>query len=220
MPQSPDYRVDEEYFRNRFDREPWIFTWLRQQQYSDFWRKESLKFKTPLEVPAYLIGGLLDGYRDFVLEVSATSKAPVIAEIGPWNHASPEYGCPDPTTSGGKRPCAGGTTGSKAWTTGYWTNPAAEWHSCAPATRRPRDLATIPGYWRCGKQWPVEGGNSRRLYPQTARQLVLIHRPRKAVSRTCATEPAREWLPADGGANRQATWPPTTPTSLVSTLPL
>jgi len=124
MPQNPVYRIDEGYFQNRFDREPWIFTWLRQQQDSDFWRKESLKFKTPLEVPAYLIGGLLDGYRDFVMEVSETSKAPTIAEIGPWNHAWLEYGEPAPTTNGGRRHCAGGITGSQASTTGFWTNPA------------------------------------------------------------------------------------------------
>ena len=66
MPQSPHYRIDEEYFRNRFDREPWIFTWLRQQQDGDFWRKELVGLKAPLEVPAYLIGGLarrLPGFR-------------------------------------------------------------------------------------------------------------------------------------------------------------
>ncbi|WJJ94996.1 CocE/NonD family hydrolase [Neopusillimonas aromaticivorans] len=96
MPQSPDYRIDEAYFQNRFDKEPWLFTWLRQQKDGDFWRKESVKFKAPLEVPAYLIGGLLDGYRDFVMEVSQSTKAPFIAEIGPWNHAWPEYGEPGP----------------------------------------------------------------------------------------------------------------------------
>jgi len=37
----------------------------------------------------------------------------------------------------------------------------------APTT----DLATIPGYWRCDKQWPVGGSTIRRLYPQTTQQL-------------------------------------------------
>ena len=32
------YRIDEAYFQNRFDQEPWLFTWLRQQQDGDFWR--------------------------------------------------------------------------------------------------------------------------------------------------------------------------------------
>src|SRR5690606_16101487 len=37
----------------------------------------------------------------------------------------------------------------------------------APAT----DLDTIPGYWRCGRQWPVSGSSTRRFYPQTRQQL-------------------------------------------------
>ena len=36
LPRSPDYAVDEAYFSQRFDREPWLFTWLRQQQDGDF----------------------------------------------------------------------------------------------------------------------------------------------------------------------------------------
>ena len=170
MPQSPGYRIDEEYFRNRFDREPWIFTWLRQQQDGDFWRKESLKFKTPLEVPVYLIGGLLDGYRDFVTEVSETAKAPVIAEIGPWNHAWPEYGVPGPNYEWRAKALRWWDHWLKGIDNGILDEPgrtAFMRTGHAPAT----DLATLPGYWRCDGQWPVDGSSTRRLYPQTKRQL-------------------------------------------------
>ena len=181
MPQSPAYRIDEEYFRNRFDREPWIFTWLRQQQDGDFWRKESLKFKTPLEVPAYLIGGLLDGYRDFVMEVSATSKAPVIAEIGPWNHAWPEYGVPGPNYEWREKAVRWWDYWLKGIDNGILDESSRRMAFMrtghAPAT----DLTTIPGYWRCGKQWPVEGSSTRRLYPQTGRQLVDTPSPQSVV---------------------------------------
>lgn len=64
-------------------------------------------------MPAYVIGGLLDGYRDFVLDVVQTAKAPVIADIGPWNHAWPEYDSLAPIRMAAKKPCAGGTTGSR-----------------------------------------------------------------------------------------------------------
>lgn len=181
MPQSPGYRIDEDYFRNRFDREPWIFTWLRQQQDGDFWRKESLKFKTPLEVPAYLIGGLLDGYRDFVMEVSETSKAPTIAEIGPWNHAWPEYGVPGPNYEWREKAVRWWDYWLKGIDNGILDESSRRMAFMrtghAPAT----DLATIPGYWRCSKQWPVEGGTIRRLYPQTARQLVGTPSPQGGV---------------------------------------
>ncbi|MGB3291132.1 MAG: CocE/NonD family hydrolase [Burkholderiaceae bacterium] len=170
MPQSPGYRIDDEYFRNRFDREPWIFTWLRQQQDGDFWRKESLKFKTPLEVPAYLIGGLLDGYRDFVTEISSSSKAPVIAEIGPWNHAWPEYGAPGPNYEWREKALRWWDYWLKGIDNGALDQPgrmAFMRTGHPPAT----DLDTIPGYWRCGKQWPEAGATTRRLYPQARQQL-------------------------------------------------
>ena len=170
MPQSPDYRIDENYFNNRFDKEPWLFTWLRQQQDGDFWRKESVKFKEPLEVPAYLIGGLLDGYRDFVMEVSHTAKAPVIAEIGPWNHAWPEYGVPGPNYEWRQKALRwwdywlkgidNGILNEPRWTTFMRTGHA-------PAT----DLATVPGFWRCHRQWPLDGSSTQRLYPHAAQKL-------------------------------------------------
>lgn len=170
MPQSPDYRIDEDYFQNRFDREPWIFTWLRQQQDGEFWRKESLKFKTPLEVPAYLIGGLLDGYRDFVMDVGRTSKAPVIAEIGPWNHAWPEYGVPGPNYEWRQKAVRWWDYWLKGIDNGILDEP--RWMAFMRTGHPPAtNLAAVPGYWRCDKQLPLEGGPTQRLYPQIAQQL-------------------------------------------------
>lgn len=170
MPQSPGYRIDDAYFENRFDKEPWIFTWLRQQQDGDFWRKESLKFKTPLEVPAYLIGGLLDGYRDFAIDVSQTSKAPVIVEIGPWNHAWPEYGVPGPNYEWRQKALRWWDYWLKGIDNGIldeprWTVFMRSGHP--PAT----DLDSVPGYWRCNNQSPLNSSTPQRLYPQTVQLL-------------------------------------------------
>ena len=170
MPQSPDYRIDENYFRNRFDREPWIFTWLRQQQDGNFWRKESVKFKAPLEVPAYLIGGLLDGYRDFVAEVAQTSKAPVIADMGPWNHAWPEYGVPGPNYEWRQKAVRWWDYWLKGKDNGILEEP--RWTAFMRTGHPPAtDLETVPGYWRCDQQWPWNSSTGQRLYPQTAQQL-------------------------------------------------
>lgn len=170
MPQSPDYRIDETYFQNRFDREPWIFTWLRQQQDGEFWRKESVAFKEPLEVPAYLIGGLLDGYRDFALDVSQTAKAPVIVEIGPWNHAWPEYGVPGPNYEWRQKALRWWDYWLKGIENGVLEDPrrmAFMRTGHAPAT----DMETVPGYWRCDAQWPLEGSSTQRLYPRAGKYL-------------------------------------------------
>lgn len=170
MPQSPDYRIDDTYFKNRFDREPWLFTWMREQQDSTFWRKESVQHKGPLEVPAYLIGGLLDGYRDFVTHVSQNATAPVIAEIGPWNHAWPEYGTPGPNYEWRQKALRWWDHWLKGADNGILDEPrrmAFMRTGHPPAT----DLDTIPGYWRCDTQWPVDGSHIRRLYPQAGKQL-------------------------------------------------
>ena len=192
MPQSPDYRIDEAYFQNRFDQEPWLFTWLRQQQDGEFWRKESTQLKPPLEVPAYLIGGLLDGYRDFVMDVSRTAKAPVMAEIGPWNHAWPEYGEPGPNYEWRQRALRWWDHWLKDIDNGIlkeprWTVFMRTGHP--PAT----DLPVVPGYWRCDQQGP-NSSTPQRFYPQTAQQL----------GRTASTQEAVQTLPYRAGAGMAA----------------
>lgn len=170
MPQSPDYRIDDTYFQNRFDREPWIFTWMREQQDGNFWRQESIKFKAPLEVPVYLIGGLLDGYRDFVLEVAQTAKAPVIAEIGPWNHAWPEYGVPGPNYEWRQKAIRWWDYWLKGIDNGVLDEP--RWMAFMRTGHPPAtDLEQIPGYWRCDKQLPSAQPTGQRLYPQAAKKL-------------------------------------------------
>lgn len=97
LPRSPDYRLDAEYFRDRFNREPWFLRYKREQKDGPFWRKESLLGQYErLKVPAFLIGGLLDGYRDTLAHALDFSAGPVFALLGPWNHAWPNNGdvCP------------------------------------------------------------------------------------------------------------------------------
>lgn len=90
LPMSPGYNLDEAYFRNRFEAEPWIFAYKERQRDGAFWRSKSLRYQKPLEIPAFLIGGLLDGYRDSVPRLLERSKAPVKALLGPWNHSWPD----------------------------------------------------------------------------------------------------------------------------------
>lgn len=96
--QSPDYKVDEEYFNNRFDREPWLFETLRNGVNNSFWSQGSLigQYKK-LNVPVYLIGGLLDGYRDTLPHLLENADVPIRAVLGPWPHAWPDSASPGPT---------------------------------------------------------------------------------------------------------------------------
>lgn len=98
MPRSPDYVIDEAYFKDRFDREPWVFTYLDHQRDGKFWRDGRSLFSAydRVKIPIYAIGGLLDGYRDYAVAILDNVKTPLKAEFGPWNHAWPNDGAPGP----------------------------------------------------------------------------------------------------------------------------
>ncbi|MCC6771468.1 MAG: CocE/NonD family hydrolase [Gemmatimonadaceae bacterium] len=97
LPRTPDYPLDSAYFADRFDQRPWLLTYLAQPVDGPFWRDGSLRFHPErLRVPAYLIGGLADGYRDTPLRVLSAARAPVKVEIGPWAHDWPDNGTPGP----------------------------------------------------------------------------------------------------------------------------
>jgi hypothetical protein len=89
--------LDSAYFEDRFNAYPWFFTYLKQQKDGDFWRKNSLRWNCQaIQIPVYLIGELLDGYRDSILRMLENIKVPMKAEIGTWNHAWPDNGVPGP----------------------------------------------------------------------------------------------------------------------------
>ena len=97
LPAPPDYRTDSAFFANRFDTEPWLLAYLRHPVDGDWWRSHSLRFHfDQLQTPTFLIGGLLDGYRDPVIRMLDSVRAPIKAEIGPWKHDYPDDAVPGP----------------------------------------------------------------------------------------------------------------------------
>ena len=97
LPRTPEYTLDSAYFADRFEARPWLFTYLEHPLDGPFWRDGSLRFAPErLRIPAYLIGGLADGYRDTPLRTLGAATAPVKVEIGPWGHDWPDNGTPGP----------------------------------------------------------------------------------------------------------------------------
>ncbi len=97
LPAPPEYPLDEAFFKNRFDSYPWFLTYLKEQQDGEFWRKNGLRWhQERIRIPVYLIGGLLDGYKDCVPRILGYLQGPVKAVIGPWVHAWPDNGLPGP----------------------------------------------------------------------------------------------------------------------------
>jgi uncharacterized protein len=171
LPATPDYPLDSAYFANRFDAEPWIFTYLRQSRDGAFWRRNSLRFhQEPLNIPVYLIGGLLDGYRDAVLRLLTSLRGPVKAEIGPWEHDWPDVGIPGPHYE--------------------WRARAVQWWDHWLKGRKgelmkeprlllfvrdahpPNDtITTVPGRWQF-VDWPIKGTRAVMLHPAAGRRLL------------------------------------------------
>jgi len=97
VPRSPDYKLDAEYFNDRFDVEPWFLRYKREQKDGPFWQEESVRGQYHrLKTPVLLIGGLLDGYRDTLARLLDHSAGPVKAILGPWNHSWPHDSQPCP----------------------------------------------------------------------------------------------------------------------------
>ncbi len=174
MPSSTDYKLDARYFNSRFDSTPWLFTYLNQQLDGKFWRGKSLRENyQAINIPVFLIGGLLDGYRTATVRMMENLIVPVKIEIGPWNHSCPDEGSPAPNHE--------------------WQDEAIKWcdhwlkgidNGVDGQTAEDKELAVfvrsgqIPdpnmteteGKWRLHK-WPVIGASKRNFYLQAGKIL-------------------------------------------------
>ncbi len=156
LPPAPDFSVDEHTLTRRFDSPPWLATWLGQQRDGPYWRRGSLRPDYGrLTLPAFLIGGWLDGYRDSVPRMLARVPAPVKALIGPWNHSFPHNAAPGPKIEWRAEAVRWWDHWLKGADNGIMAEPPVtvyvrHWH--------PPDLglAEIPGRWRTETALPPE----------------------------------------------------------------
>jgi uncharacterized protein len=164
LPAPPGYKLDEAYFKDRFDAYPWFFTYMKHPTDGPFWRQNALRYDyTRLRTPVYLIGGLLDGYRDTAPRILEHANVPVKAEIGPWNHAWPNDGEPGPNYEWGAE-------AARWW--GHWLrgedNGIGNEMSLMVFVRDghgPDDrLKTTPGQWRM-EDWPIKRTTWKRYFP-------------------------------------------------------
>jgi predicted acyl esterase len=97
LPGAPGFVLDSSYFKNRFETEPWLLQYKRQQRDGPFWDRASLNADyTKINIPVFAIGGWYDGYRDAVFRILDSVKSPVRAMVGPWNHTFPNWADPPP----------------------------------------------------------------------------------------------------------------------------
>jgi len=164
LPPSPEYPLDEQVLARRFDSEPWLMTWLGQQQDGPYWLRSSLRTDySRLRVPAFLISGWWDGYRDSVFRMTQNARAPVKALIGPWNHTWPHIAVPGPAVEWRSQAVRWWDHWLKGLDTGLFDEPMA---AVYVQTWRPPDpdLTELPGYWRSEDALPPERTRHEVLY--------------------------------------------------------
>jgi putative CocE/NonD family hydrolase len=165
-PGAPDYVIDDDNFRNRFDTEPWMLTYKKQQRDGKFWDRASARSKyDQIKIPTFHIGGWYDGYRDSLPRMLANVNAPVKAIIGPWGHAWPHEPYPAPGMEWRREAVRWFDQFLKGKDTGILDEPrlavyVRKWHPPGPY------LEYAPGYWRWEDGWPIDRIHMTRMYPQ------------------------------------------------------
>jgi len=165
-PGAPDYVIDEAYFENRFDTEPWMLTYKKQQRDGPFWDRASARDKYDrIRIPTFHIGGWYDGYRDSLPRMLENAAGPVKALIGAWIHAWPNEPYPDPGMEWRREGVRWFDNWLRGIDTGIMEEPrlavyVRDWHPPGPY------LEFAPGHWRWEAGWPIERIRPQSLFPQ------------------------------------------------------
>jgi predicted acyl esterase len=196
VPAAPDFNIEGDYFENRFDSDPWLLKYKKQQTDGPFWNRASLNEDySAIDIPVFLIGGYYDGYRDIVPRFAQNADVPYKALLGPWNHTFPHNAYPGPAIEWREMAVRWLDHWLKGKDTGILDEPSVyyyqrDWHE--PGF----DLTHIPGRWYTSEQWPETDASV--LYLNQDHQLVatpgdfkhaLIYEP----TGVDATGPAAWW---------------------------
>lgn len=159
---APDYTLDDKVLVPRFDSAPWSLMYFKHQRDGEFW-KAPLRPLSEIKIPCFLIGGLLDGYRDSIPMMFEQVRAPIKAIIGPWNHTFPNEAEPGPQIEWRDQALRWWDYWLKNRNTGIMSEPALsiyiqDWHP--PDTH----LKNVPGKWRGEVGWPPQNVANTTLY--------------------------------------------------------
>ena len=164
MTGAPDYTLDEKVLGPRFDAPPWSLLYLKHQRDGPFWRSPVRPY-SEIRIPCFIIGGLLDGYRDSITDMLQQTKAPLKAIVGPWNHTFPHDAVPGPEIEWRAEAVRWWDYWLKGRDTGVLNDPRLviymqHWHPPDP------NLPNVPGEWRREDSWPPRDVRDTVFFPQ------------------------------------------------------
>ncbi len=165
MTRAPDFPIDEDSLKARFDAEPWFPLYLKHQRDSAFWRRASLApdHYADYKVPTFMIGGFLDGYRDSIPRFLEKVNAPVKALLGPWNHTWPHDADPGPEVEWRTDAVRWYDYWLKGKQNGVMDEPRFEVYMRHYFPPDP-NIHTVPGEWRAEKTFPAADTKIQTLY--------------------------------------------------------
>jgi len=169
MTGAPEYTLDEKILGPRFESAPWSLLYLKHQRDGDFWHAPVHPL-SDINIPCFLIGGLLDGYRDSIPHMFEQVKAPLKAIIGPWNHSFPNDADFGPKIEWRDEAVRWWDYWLKNRNSGIMDGGALaiymrSWHAPDP------HLKEVPGKWRTEPKWPPQGVSDTTLYLYAAHLL-------------------------------------------------
>jgi putative CocE/NonD family hydrolase len=167
VPGAPDFILDDDWARNRFDVEPSVYAYMRQQRDGPFWDRASTRDKyEKIRIPGLHIGGWFDGYRNSLPRMLEHVQAPVKAIIGPWDHYFPHNAWPAPPMEWRHEAVRWFDQWLKGKDTGIMDEPSFAVYIREAYPPGP-GVDTIPGHWRWEAGWPLERSELRTLYAQS-----------------------------------------------------
>jgi putative CocE/NonD family hydrolase len=169
MTRSPDFPTDASSLTERFDNPPWFVMYKQHPRAGAFW-DAPVRALESIRVPVFMIGGMLDGYRDSIPRMLERIPAPTRALLGPWNHSEPHEAVPGPAIEWRDQ--------AVEWWT-RWLKPHAPHAPDGPKLAvymnhwYPPDvrIREIPGEWRAEAGWPPKDAHPQTLYLGTDHSL-------------------------------------------------
>lgn len=174
LPGAPDFTMDEDWIEKRFNVEPSVYTYMRQQRDGPFWDRASARGQyEKIKVPGYHIGGWYDGYRNSLPRMLENVAAPVKAMIGPWDHDFPHNAWLEPRVEWRAEAVRWFDHWLKGEDTGILDEPEfavfiRNYYPPDPA------LTSVPGHWRWEDGWPVERINHQDWYANADHELDTV----------------------------------------------
>lgn len=138
----------------RLENEPFFMEeWLAHQRRDDFWRHGSIcEDFSGFTVPALVIAGWADGYRNTPFKAVEGVAGPVKALIGPWIHKYPHFAWPKPRTDFHSEAIAWWNHWLRGANNGAETMPEVRAY-IQDGPKPSRWRAYDPGFWIAKDEW-------------------------------------------------------------------